>query len=95
MKMKLEDSINFINTGECKKTGMSTFVMEKNLRFVDLDNIEKYTKKQIFSILSSVNIHTLPSYKKSILIGMLMRNEKAINKIKADNRELKLREILD
>jgi hypothetical protein len=86
--MELADSINFI------KTGKETFIMEKNLRYIDLENINKYTKKQIFSILTSVGIFTNPSYKKSILIGFLMRNEKALNKIKADNRAIKLAELL-
>jgi len=91
--MKLDHSINFVSTGK-NSIGMRTFVMEDNLRYIDLDNINKYTKKQIFSILTSVSIWTKPSYKKDILISFLMKNEKALNKIKSDNREWQLNQIL-
>jgi hypothetical protein len=91
--MKLDHSINFISTGK-NSFGMSSFVMEDNLRFIDLDNINKYTKKQIFSILTSVGIFTNSSYKKDTLISFLMKDEKALNKIKADNREWKLNQLV-
>ena len=91
--MKLESSINFISTGR-DRNGYGTFITEKNLRFIDLDNINKYTKKQIFSILISCSIFTNPSYKKDTLISFLMKDEKALNKIKADNREWKLNQLV-
>jgi hypothetical protein len=91
--MKLESSINYISLGR-NSLGMGTFIIEKNLRYIDLDNIDKYTKKQIFSILTSVSIWTKPSYKKDILISFLMKDEKALNKIKADNRQWKLNQLV-
>ena len=91
--MKLEPAVNFISLGRNPK-GYGTFISKKNLRYIDLDNIDKYTKKQIFSILTSVSIWTKPSYKKEILISFLMKDEKALNKIKADNREWKLNQLV-
>jgi hypothetical protein len=91
--MKLDNSINFISTGK-NSIGMNTFVMEKNIRYIDLDNINKYTKKQIFSILTSVGIFTNPNYKKDTLILFLMKNEVALNKIKAENRQYQINSIL-
>jgi hypothetical protein len=86
--MKLEHSINFVSVDK------NEFVMEDNLRYIDLNNINKYTKKQIFSILTSVSIFTRPSYKKDILISFLMKNEKALNKIKANNRQYQLQQLI-
>jgi hypothetical protein len=95
--MKLEPSVNFVSVGKTQLPSGAfgnSFVMEKNLRYIDLQNINKYNKKQLMSILTSVGIFTNPSYKKDVLISFLMRNEEAINKIKEDNREWKLNQLI-
>ena len=84
----LEPSINFI------KTSKDSFYMEKNIRFIDLDNISKYSKKGVFSILISAGISTNPNYTKKVMIDMLFRSEKALNKIKSDNREYLLNKLI-
>lgn len=83
--MKLESSINFIKTSE------NGFVMEKNYRYIDLENLNKYTVKQLKEIAYSFN-YFLHRGRKIDYINGILKNKDLIlkeNKIALRNKNLK------
>lgn len=86
--MKLEEKFTKVSTrrdGDLGHTSYFHFV--ENLRFIDLDNLEKYTIKQLQSI---GGIWAIRGAKKPDYIRLIRKNTELLEKIKQDNREWKL-----
>ena len=81
----LEKNIEWVRTGN--KIGIANEVVGvEKLRFIDIDNINKYKKNDVYSILIQFGIWTNVNYSKKVLIGMLMRNQSVLEKIKINNQ---------
>lgn len=71
------------------KTSNSTFYLEKTIRYVDLENLNKYTVKQLIDILGQ-KIGGSP--RKEHYIHHILRLRK--NEIILENREYRLNTLL-
>ena len=69
----------------------SSLYFSKNERYIDLDNLEKYTVKDLKSICLSYGAYV--SNGKKDLIIRVIKSEKIISKIIRDNREYKLKNL--
>ena len=76
----LDNHIEFISTGQGK------FTIEEKRRFIDINNINKYKKDQVFEILVQFNFHTDFNYSKKKMIEMLMRSKKTLEAIELNNK---------
>lgn len=82
--MKLNPSYRKIDLGICPNTGQGIITFVCELRFIDINNLSKYTVKQLIDIFGGkIGNAKKADYIKHILL-------KCKDKIVADNREYKL-----
>lgn len=82
---KLEPSVNFIKV-QSNSTIYGQFIIQENLRYIDLDNLNKYSVKDLISIYGMIG----GKPKKQDYINAILKSDKLIAKIKSDNRQIKL-----
>lgn len=88
--MELKEKYDYITTGTSfiGDTKISSFIMVENERYIDLNNLHKYTIKQLKSIYGG-RIGGSP--KKQDYINLILRNQS--NEITQMNRNIKLKEL--
>ena len=90
-KITLENSIEFIHHEREVGSTYGTFHIQKNLRFVDVNNLESYTIPQLKSICMEHGIHLHRGRKKDYID---LINRKALKDILANNREYNLNKLV-
>lgn len=87
MKRKLEPT--FTHKTISDNGVYKTFELVKNERYIDLENLEKYTVRDLKSICESYG-RFLMRGKKSDYIRIIKNDTKMVNSIKVENRQVKL-----
>jgi hypothetical protein len=98
MKAKREKITSMIDFIKCETTigtkgdytGVGGFYMQDKVQFIDIDNLEIYSIKEL-QIISSQRI---PGAKKAHYISIIKNDKTFMQKQRAMNREIKLNSIL-
>jgi hypothetical protein len=85
--MKLIKKYSLIEMGK-NELGQDIIIFHENLRFIDLNNLNKYTVSELISIFGG----KIGNARKKDYINAILSRRK--DKIMSDNREIKLKSLL-
>jgi hypothetical protein len=88
-KMELDSKFSQVTTGSVDINGFkyNTFKLVENERYIDLNNLQNYTIKQLISIYG----YPIRGAKKADYINFILKNKS--NEIKSENRSVILKNL--
>ena len=95
MRTKIESFNKVVKHERIEGQSYGTFHMEKNTQFVDINNLNKYTKKELLWIgMEYGKWFSGRGWTKSKIINSILLDKNVINRIKSENREILLKELV-
>jgi len=95
MRTKIESFNKFVKHERIEGQSYGTFHMEKNTQFVDINNLNKYTKKELMWIgMEYGKWFSGAGWTKPKMISSILNDTNVINRIKSENREILLNDLV-
>jgi len=96
MKTKLHDFTRIIHHERLEGQSYGTFHMEDNPQYVNINNLNQYTKTELLSIGREYGKWFSGSgWTKPKMISSILNDISVVNKIKSVNREILLNDLVD
>lgn len=95
MRNKIESFIKFIHHDIVEGTYERTFHMEENHQFIDINNLNQYTKKELTYIAHGYSKYFSGSgWTKDKIINLILSDKYVVADIKRNNREIMLNQLV-
>lgn len=97
MRNKIESFTKFIHHERVEGANHGTFHMEDNIQYVDYTKLNQYSKKELSHIVRFYVQSNLigGGWTKSKIINLILSDEKIVNDMKKNNREILLNDLVD
>ena len=95
MRNKIVSFTKFINHEREEGSTYGTFHMEKNIQFIDINNLNQYTKKELTYIAHGYSKYfSGAGWTKDKIINLILSDKKVVNDMKKNNREIMLNQLV-